>query len=235
MAVQPKEIPKHFDVVTLPGRFAASLSILDWVGIALALAHFYWPVMRLAGFPANGWCRVSFCLPTSRCVDHRIPSIIGQYYFHRGSTSRRRQEQQAIANYRKAMSWDCFYTTGIEVYNLIGQLQRQAGSPARPRALLLCRSLRAEYRMSRPSWSCNAWPRRTLLWPKKLAMKPCEFGPTGVWPAIKLAQSETRSQTGRELSTRTRKGGRLNPSLLSFTCSLISLEVIICSAGTNPD
>ncbi len=45
------------------------------------------------------------------------------------------------------MSWDCFYTTGIEVYNLIGQLQRQAGlAESSPEsAITRAEDLRAKY------------------------------------------------------------------------------------------
>ena len=70
--------------------------------------------------------------------------------------------------------------------------------------------------MSRPSWSCNARPRRTLLWPKRLVMKPCEFGPTGVWPAIKLAQSDDAVANWQEALDEDSKGRPLKsqPSVL---------------------
>src|SRR5262245_18028402 len=66
-------------------------------------------------------------------------------------------------------------------------------------------------------------------------MKPCEFAPTGVWPAITLAQSATRSHTGSMLSTRTRKDGRVSRSLLCFTYSLTLLVAIAISGVTKPD
>jgi len=56
------------------------------------------------------------------------PSVIGQHYFNRGFLARAAgNNEQAIANYRKAMSWDRWYRSGIEVSNLIGRLERQAG------------------------------------------------------------------------------------------------------------
>jgi len=77
-----------------------------------------------------------------------VPSIVGHHYFHRASLAQAAGSyQQAIANYRKAMSWDGFYTTGIEVYNLIGQLERQAGlaEGSAERAISRAEDLRAEH------------------------------------------------------------------------------------------
>ena len=144
-----EEIPKHLDVVTLPGRFAASLSILGLGWYCFGLGSFLlacYAVSRLPGQRvASSLVLVS--VPVGVLTILGVPSIIGQYYFHRGSLARAAgNNEQAIANYRKAMSWDGFYTTGIEVYNLIGQLQRQAGlaESSAERAITRAEDLRAE-------------------------------------------------------------------------------------------
>ena len=125
-----EEVPKHLDVVTLRGRFAASLSILGlgWYcfGIGSLLVACY-AISCLPGKPVVSSLAL-ISLPVGVLTILGVPSIIGQHYFNRASLARAAgNNEQAIANYRKAMSWDGFYTTGIEVYNLIGQLERQAG------------------------------------------------------------------------------------------------------------
>jgi hypothetical protein len=125
-----EEVPKHLDVVTLPGRFAASLSILGlgWYcfGVGSLLVACY-AISCLPGKRVVSSLAL-ISLPVGVLTILGVPSIIGQQYFNRASLARAAgNNEQAIANYRKAMSWDGFYTTGIEVYNLIGQLERQAG------------------------------------------------------------------------------------------------------------
>ena len=144
-----EEIPKHLDVVTLPGRFAASLSILGlgWYcfGFGSLLVACY-AVSRLPGERVTSSLAL-ISVPVGVLTILGVPSFIGQHYFHRGSLARAAgNNEQAIANYRKAMRWDGFYTTGIEVYNLIGQLERQAGlaEGSAERAISRAEDLRAE-------------------------------------------------------------------------------------------
>jgi hypothetical protein len=144
-----EETAKHFDVVTLPGRFAASLSILGlgWYGfgVGLFLVACY-AVSRLPGKRvASSLALVSVPICVLTIVG--VPSIIGQYYFNRASHAQAAgNNEQAIAKYRTAMSWDGFYTTGIEVYSLIGQLEKQAGlaEDSAERAISRAEELRAE-------------------------------------------------------------------------------------------
>lgn len=125
-----EEMARHLDVVTLPGRFAASLSILalGWYGFGFGsfLVACY-AVSRLRGERiASSLALIS--LPVGALTILALPSVIGQHYFNHGSLGRAAgHNEQAIANYRKAMRWDHFYRDGIEVYNLIGQLERRAG------------------------------------------------------------------------------------------------------------
>jgi hypothetical protein len=145
-----EKIPKHFDVVTLPGRFAASLSILGlgWYcfGVGSLLVACY-AISVMPGKRVAASLALIF-VPVGVLTIVGVPSIIGQQYFHRASVARAAgNNQQAIANYRKAMSWDGFYTTGIEVYNLIGQLEMQAGlaEGSAERAITRAEDLRAEH------------------------------------------------------------------------------------------
>jgi tetratricopeptide (TPR) repeat protein len=125
-----EEIPKPLDVVTLRGRFAASLSILalGWYCFGFgAVLVACCAVSRLPGERVAS-SLILISLPVGALTILAMPSAIGQHYFNCGSLARAAgNNEQAIANYRKAMRWDRFYTSGIEVYNLIGQLERQAG------------------------------------------------------------------------------------------------------------
>src|SRR2546427_7773996 len=56
------------------------------------------------------------------------PPIIGQHYFNSGSIAKARgHNQEAIADYRKAMKWDAWHAQDIALYATIGDLQKQSG------------------------------------------------------------------------------------------------------------
>ena len=144
-----EEIPKHHDVVTLPGRFAASLSILGlgWYcfGVGSLLVACY-AVSRLPGKRMTSSLAL-ISVPVGVLTILGLPSFIGHHYFHRGSLARAAgNNEQAIANYRKAMRWDLFYTTGVEVYHLIGQLEKQGdlAEGSAERAISRAEEFRAE-------------------------------------------------------------------------------------------
>src|SRR5262249_56435489 len=57
------------------------------------------------------------------------PPIIGQHYFNRGSIAKARgHDQEAIADYRKAMKWDAWHAQDIGLYATIGDLQKKSGT-----------------------------------------------------------------------------------------------------------
>lgn len=143
-------IPKHFDVVTLPGRFAASLSILGlgWFFFGVGSLLMAWYVVSGLSGKRVVLSLVLISVPVGVLTIVGVPSIVGHHYFHRASLAQAAGSyEKAIVNYRKAMSWDGFYTTGIEVYNLIGQLERQAGlaEGSAERAINRAEDLRAEH------------------------------------------------------------------------------------------
>ena len=144
-----EDIAKNLDVVTLSGRFAASLSILGlgWYcfGFGSFLVACYAVGRRPGRRVASSLTLIS--LPVGVLTILAAPAAIGHHYFHRGALARAAgNNEQASANYRKAMRWDRYYTNGIEVYNLIGQLQRQAGlaEGSAERAISRAEDLRTE-------------------------------------------------------------------------------------------
>ncbi|MGI8890083.1 MAG: tetratricopeptide repeat protein [Chthoniobacterales bacterium] len=144
-----EEIPKHRDVVTLPGRIKAAFSILGpgWYcfGFGSILVGCY-AVSRLPGQRVVSSLAL-IAVPAVLLTVLGVPSVIGQRYFNRGARARAAGDsQQAIANYRRAMRSDSFYTNGLEVYTMIGQLERQAGlaEGSAERAISRAADLRAE-------------------------------------------------------------------------------------------
>ena len=123
-------IAKHLDVVTLSGRFVAALSFLGlgWycLGFGSLLVAAY-ALARLPGERAVPWLAL-VCLPIGALTILSLPPLLGQHYFDKASVARAAGlDEDAIAAYRKAMRWDSWHAEGIEVYNLIGQMERQAG------------------------------------------------------------------------------------------------------------
>ena len=123
-------IPKHLDLFTLSGRFVATLSFLGlgWYcfGFGSLLVAAY-ALSRLPGERAAPGLAIA-CLPLGALLILAIPPVIGQHYFNKASVAKAGGfNEDAIANYRRAMKWDSWHAEGIEVYNLIGQLEKQAG------------------------------------------------------------------------------------------------------------
>jgi tetratricopeptide (TPR) repeat protein len=68
------------------------------------------------------------CLPLGAFVIVITPPIIGQHYLNSGSIAKARgHNQEAIADYRKAMKWDRWYAQDIGLYATIGDLQKNSG------------------------------------------------------------------------------------------------------------
>jgi tetratricopeptide (TPR) repeat protein len=68
------------------------------------------------------------CLPLGALTIVIIPPIIGQHYFKLGSIAKAQgRNQEAIADYRKAMKWDAWNAQDIGLYATIGDLQKKSG------------------------------------------------------------------------------------------------------------
>ena len=148
------EVRKQFDVVTLPGRAAASLSILGvgWFCFGLgALLLAGYAVSRLQGQMTVASLIVIF-VPIGALAILGLRSFMGYHYYDRGSVARAAGKcEQAIGSYRKAMRWDNFYTTGIEVFDLVGEMESQGGlAPGSPeRAIHRAEDLHAKRQFER--------------------------------------------------------------------------------------
>ena len=124
------EIRKHLDLLTPSGRLATSLPFLGLGWYCFGLGSFLLACYAVSRLPGERMVSslALISLPIGALSILAAPSVIGQHYFDGGSLARAAGNyEQAIANYRKAMSWDRWYRSGIEVPNLIGQLERQAG------------------------------------------------------------------------------------------------------------
>jgi tetratricopeptide (TPR) repeat protein len=125
-----EETARRLEVVTLPGRLTATLSILGTGWFCFGLGAFLVAGYVVSRQPEQR-TRSSLAIiavPIAVLSVLGMPSFIGQYHYHRAALARNAgRNEEAIANYRKAMSWDRFYTGGVEVYTLIGEVESEAG------------------------------------------------------------------------------------------------------------
>jgi tetratricopeptide (TPR) repeat protein len=126
----PEVLPTQLVLYTASGRLLAAFSFLrlGWTCFALgSLLVAVYAVRRLPdGKLAIGLALV--CLPLGALAVVITPSIIGQHYFNSGSIAKARgHNQEAIADYRKAMKWDAWHAQDIALYATIGDLQKKGG------------------------------------------------------------------------------------------------------------
>src|SRR5438093_10058754 len=126
----PEVVPNRLILYTASGRLLAAFSFLrlGWTCFALGslLVAVYAIRCLQDGKMAIGLALV--CLPVSTLAIVSTPPIIGQHYFNRGSIAKARgHNQEAIANYRRAMKWDAWHAQDIDLYATIGDLQKKSG------------------------------------------------------------------------------------------------------------
>jgi tetratricopeptide (TPR) repeat protein len=126
----PEVVPNQLILYTVSGRLLAAFSFLriGWTCFALgSLLIAVYAMRRLPhGKLATGLALV--CLPVGALAIVIMPAIIGQHYFNRGSIAKARgHNQEAIANYRRAMKWDAWHAQDIALYATIGDLQKKSG------------------------------------------------------------------------------------------------------------
>ncbi len=126
----PEVVPNQLILYTASGRLLAAFSFLrlGWTCFALgSLLVAVYAMRRLPdGKMATGLALV--CLPVGALTIVLTPPIIGQHYFTSGSIAKARgHNQEAIADYRKAMKWDAWHAQDIGLYATIGDLQKQSG------------------------------------------------------------------------------------------------------------
>jgi tetratricopeptide (TPR) repeat protein len=126
----PELVPKKLPVYSAWGRFEAAWSFLRLGWYSFGLGAILVGTYALGRLPAARW-RTAFALlslPVGALLILLTPPAIGQHYFTSGilaATNGRNQE--AIADFRKAMRWDRWHAQDIDLYGTIGQLQKQAG------------------------------------------------------------------------------------------------------------
>jgi tetratricopeptide (TPR) repeat protein len=126
----PEVLPSRLVLYTASGRLLAAFSFLrlGWTSFALgSLLVAIYAVRRLPdGKMAIGLAMV--CLPLGALAIVSTPPIIGQHYFNSGSIAKAQgHNQEAIADYRKAMKWDAWHAQDIGLYAAIGDLQKKSG------------------------------------------------------------------------------------------------------------
>ena len=126
----PEVLPSQLVLYTASGRLLAAYSFLrlGWTCFAIgSLLVAVYAMRRLPdGKMAIGLALV--CLPVGALTIVITPAIIGQHYFNSGSIAKARgHNQEAIADYRKAMKWDAWHAQDIGLYATIGDLQKKSG------------------------------------------------------------------------------------------------------------
>ena len=126
----PEVLPNRLVLYTATGRFLAAFSFLriGWTCFALGSVLIAVYAMRRLqdGRMAAGLALI--CLPLGALAIVIIPPMIGQHYFNNGSIAKAQgHNQEAIADYRKAMKWDAWHAQDIGLYATIGDLQKKSG------------------------------------------------------------------------------------------------------------
>ena len=126
----PELVPKRLVLYSAWGRFIAACSFLRLGWYCFGLGALLIGAYAIAQMPSGRLTRVLslLCLPLGALAIILIPPGIGQYYYVRGTLAATLgHDQEAIDAYRKAMRWDRWHASDIDLYATIGQLQKQAG------------------------------------------------------------------------------------------------------------
>ena len=126
----PEVLPNRLVLYTATGRFLAAFSFLRVGWTCFALGSVLVAIYAVRRLP-NGKLAIGLaviCLPLGALAIVSTPVIIGQHYFNRGSIAKAQgHNQEAIADYRKAMKWDRWHAQNIGLYATIGDLQKKSG------------------------------------------------------------------------------------------------------------
>jgi tetratricopeptide (TPR) repeat protein len=123
-------LPRELVLDTARGRLSAAFSFLriGWYCFTLGSLLVAVYAMRRSSHTKISTGLMLVCLPAGALVIVLTPPIIGQHYFSRGWIAKARgHNQEAIADYRKAMKWDTWHAQDINLYGIIGELQKQSG------------------------------------------------------------------------------------------------------------
>jgi tetratricopeptide (TPR) repeat protein len=126
----PELVPKRLVLYSAWGRLVAAWSFLRLGWYCFGLGALLVGVYAIAEMPFGRLTRlfILLCLPIGALAIILIPAAIGQHYYTDGALAATLgHDQEAIANYRKAMRWDNWHAHDIDLYATIGELQKHAG------------------------------------------------------------------------------------------------------------
>ena len=126
----PEVLPNQLVFYTAKGRFLAAYSFLRLGWTCFAIGSVLVAIYAMRGL-RDGKMAVGLtlvCFPLGALAVVSTPPIIGQHYFNSGSIAKAQgHNQEAIADYRKAMKWDAWHAQDIGLYATIGDLQKKSG------------------------------------------------------------------------------------------------------------
>jgi tetratricopeptide (TPR) repeat protein len=126
----PELTPKRPILYSAWGRFAAAASFLrlGWYcfgGGALLIAGYAIPRISKGKLVP---VLTLFGLPLAALFIVLIPPALGQHYYRTGILAKTNgRNQEAIADFRRAMHWDLWHAQDVDLYATIGQLEKNAG------------------------------------------------------------------------------------------------------------
>ena len=125
-----EDLPKQLILYTALGRFLAAWSFLRLGWYCFVVGSLLITIYAIRRLPDGKMAMVVAlaCLPVGALAILLMPPLIGQHYVTRGSIAKAQgRNQEAIADYRKAMKWDAWHAQDIDLYATIGELQKQTG------------------------------------------------------------------------------------------------------------
>jgi tetratricopeptide (TPR) repeat protein len=126
----PEEVPKRLILYSAWGRFNAAWSFLRLGWYCFGLGGLLIGCYAITLLPGRrvATALLLLCLPLGAFLIILIPPAIGQHYYSAGMLAKTRgRNQEAIADFRRAMRWDLWHAQDIDLYATIGQLQKMDG------------------------------------------------------------------------------------------------------------
>lgn len=127
----PELVPKRLELESALGRFLAAWSFLRFGWYTFGIGVFLVFIYAVKGLPDGGRLGITFALlslSVGALLIILVPPAIGQHYYADGILAKAKgRNQEAIANFRKAMRWDPWHAQNVDLYAIIGQLQKEAG------------------------------------------------------------------------------------------------------------
>ena len=131
----PELVPKRPFLYSALGRFNAAWSFLRLGWYCFGLGAFLvgaFAIGRLPGAKLSTTLGL-LCLPLGALTAILAPPAIGQHFYGKGLLAKALgHDQEAVADFRKAMRWDAWHAHDVDLYATIGQLQEHTGDSDSP-------------------------------------------------------------------------------------------------------